>query len=289
MQLETIDTPVNAPFQEWRRNVHSQYGEDGIIEELMKRAGLSHGYFIEFGAWDGRHLSNCALLAERDWPGCFIEGDAQRHTDLLANYADRPNISAVHALVGTSGENALGAILHRVGAPDTPAVLSIDIDGNDYHVWAALEGFRPSLCVVEFNPTIPSNVIYVQEEAQDVHRGCSLTALWRLAHSKGYALVAATDLNGFFMPMSLCADKRIPTYHPQEIKDRRYEAYLFHGYDGTMLVGGRRELLWHGVPYAPLDLQLLPQSLRSFQVNCNDEFYRELGSFREKLTIEPRP
>jgi hypothetical protein len=30
----------------------------------------------------------------------------------------------------------------------------IYIDGNDYHVWAAINSLRPKLVVIEFNPTI---------------------------------------------------------------------------------------------------------------------------------------
>ena len=50
----------------------------------------------------------------------------------------------------------------RAAAPE-PAILSIDIDGMDYHVWASLTDYQPLLCIVEFNPTIPARVTYVQE------------------------------------------------------------------------------------------------------------------------------
>jgi len=41
-----------------RENLYSQHGEDGILRELLAALELSLGYFVEFGAWDGKHWSN---------------------------------------------------------------------------------------------------------------------------------------------------------------------------------------------------------------------------------------
>ena len=38
MILRTIVHRPDLPFQRWRRDVHSQCGEDGIIEQIMVRA-----------------------------------------------------------------------------------------------------------------------------------------------------------------------------------------------------------------------------------------------------------
>ena len=34
-------------------------------------------------------------------------------------------------------------------------LLSIDIDGNDYHIFESLKKLRPRLIICEYNPTIP--------------------------------------------------------------------------------------------------------------------------------------
>jgi hypothetical protein len=269
------------PFHAWRRNVHSQIGEDGIIEKLLERAQITSRYFVEFGAWDGRHLSNCAKLADEGWGGCFIEGDAARFVDLRNNYASRNHIVPVNSFVHSSGEDRLDAILDRVGAPKDIGVLSIDIDGCDYHVWRSVETHVPALCVIEFNPSIPAHVIYVQDDDPTTHRGCSLAALVKLGEAKGYGLVAATEWNAFFMRRMLCEAHGIPTYTPAEIKDRTYEAAIFHGYDGTMLVAGHRQLLWHGISYGVDELQVLPPQLRCFLANATGSVDAELASFRK--------
>jgi hypothetical protein len=281
MLLELDTTMPVMPFNAWRRNIHSQSGEDGIIEQLLLTAKVNSRYFVEFGAWDGRHLSNCAKLADEGWSGCFIEGDATRFADLKKNYDSRSDIFPVNSFVHATGESKLDVILDRAGAPGEIGVLSIDIDGCDYHVWRSVETHLPALCVIEFNPTIPAHVIYVQDDDSSVHRGCSLAALTRLSDEKGYALVAATEWNAFFIRRTLCNIHDIRTYAPSDIKDRTYEAAIFHGYDGTMLVAGHRQLLWHGIDYGPQELQILPDQLRTFVPGATESVGAELVRFRK--------
>jgi hypothetical protein len=288
MLLELDTTMPVMPFHAWRRNVHSQAGEDGIIEQLLLTAEVKSRYFVEFGAWDGRHLSNCAKLADEGWAGCFIEGDAGRFGDLKRSYASRDDIFPVNSFVYATGTSKLDAILDRVGAPKDIGVLSIDIDGCDYHVWQSVETHLPSLCVIEFNPTIPAHVIYAQDDDHSVHRGCSLAAVTRLSEEKGYALVAATELNAFFMRRTLCDSHNIPSYAPSDVKDRTYEAAIFHGYDGTMLVAGHRQLLWHGIEYGSSELQVLPHRLQQFVPNASHRVNAELSKFREARAKETK-
>jgi hypothetical protein len=281
MILEIANIEADLPFQSHRKNVFSQCGEDGIIAYLLELAKLPRGYFVEFGAWDGKHLSNCANLATEDWAGCFIEGDEARSQQLCETYASNPRIETLNAFVGIEGENALSSILKRVDAPQELTVLSMDIDGLEYHVWAALVDYRAALCIIEFNPSIPASVAYVQEPDAGLNRGASLRALWRLGQQKGYSLVAATDWNAFFMLSDICGQHRIPTYTPEQVKDTRYETALFQGYDGTLLTAGNRELIWHGVPFGAEELQILPADLRRFPVGQPSQYAEALVRFRQ--------
>jgi len=45
-------------YGRFRRNVHSQNGEDGILEKLFEVLKITDGYVAEVGAWDGIELSN---------------------------------------------------------------------------------------------------------------------------------------------------------------------------------------------------------------------------------------
>ncbi len=51
------------------QNVYSQHGQDGILEEIFNPVEISSGYFVEFGAWDRKYLSNNRLLYKKEWSG----------------------------------------------------------------------------------------------------------------------------------------------------------------------------------------------------------------------------
>ena len=286
MILEIANIETDLPFHSHRQNVFSQCGEDEVIAYLLELAKLPRGYFVEFGAWDGKHLSNCAKLATEGWAGCFIEGDELRSQQLRETYASNPSIETLNAFVGIEGENALSSILKRIHAPTELTVLSMDIDGLEYHVWNSLTDYRAAICIIEFNPSIPASVAYVQEPDANLQRGASLRALWRLGQRKGYSLVAATDWNGFFMLSEICEQHRIPTYTPEQVKDTRYETALFQGYDGTLLTAGNRELIWHGVPFGAEELQILPTDLRRFPVGQSSTYADLLVRFRQSRSGE---
>jgi hypothetical protein len=62
----------------FKKNIYSQFGEDGILEEIINRLpkeSLSHTA-VEFGAWDGIHLSNIRnLILNQEFNGIFIEAN----------------------------------------------------------------------------------------------------------------------------------------------------------------------------------------------------------------------
>ena len=64
---------------------HSQNNEDEFILDIYNKKKIESGFFFEFGAWDGIHLSNCRLLFENGWSGCFVEIDERRFIDLKNN------------------------------------------------------------------------------------------------------------------------------------------------------------------------------------------------------------
>ncbi|WP_439493736.1 hypothetical protein [Bosea sp. (in: a-proteobacteria)] len=280
--LEREDLRPRPIFLDWARDVHSQCGEDGILEHLLSILDIPDRYFVEFGAWDGRHLSNCAALADRGYSGCFIEGDPSRHADLVRGYAARQDIACVNAYVRSHGPESLDAILDGAGAPSEIAVLSIDIDGTDYHVWAGFRSRTPAIVVVEYNPTIPPEVLFAQADDASIHHGCSLAALHALGRDKGYVLAAATELNGIFVRSDLCEKVQLTSYLPYEVKPLTYQTALFHGFDGHMIVAGHRTLLWHGVHFDAEDLQILPAELRRFPIGQSADYFAKLTPFIER-------
>jgi FkbM family methyltransferase len=56
----------------------SQFGEDLVIEELLNQLGISHGFYVDVGAFDPVIGSNTLLLFKRGWSGINIDVDEQK-------------------------------------------------------------------------------------------------------------------------------------------------------------------------------------------------------------------
>lgn len=76
--------------------------------------------------------------------------------------------------------------------------MSIDIDGNDYWVWEALEVVKPVVVVIEThiefgmnNIVVPYDANYVYPGKHADYFGASPVAMVQLAHRKGYRLVGS--------------------------------------------------------------------------------------------------
>lgn len=213
-------------------NIVSQNGEDGILAEIFRRIGPRSRLCVEFGAWDGKHLSNTwALWHESGWSAVLIEGDRERFLQLEQSITSFPSVKAVHAFVMASGPNTLDNLLSREGvSPDGVDLLSIDIDGDDYHVWSSLAMYAPRVVVVEYNPTIPPELDLVQRQGE--YFGASAAALTRLAREKGYGLAACTATNCIYVHRDDFSALGIPELDLAGIFDRSQLCYVINAYDG---------------------------------------------------------
>jgi hypothetical protein len=182
----------------YRDDKYSQSGEDGIIEEICCRLGIKEGWFVEFGAWDGKHLSNTYyLLANRGWQGVLIECDPEKYKALLHTKEAYPErLYTLCAMVGFEGESRLDSLLAKTPVPQTFELLSIDIDSYDWQVWNALERYSPRIVIIESNSAIPPGISQIHNPPACY--GASFTALVDLGRSKGYQLVCHTG-NCFFV------------------------------------------------------------------------------------------
>lgn len=178
-------------------NTYSQFGEDGIIQKIFEVIGTTNKICIEFGAWDGFHLSNTAnLWVNQGWKSILIELDHKRFIELQKNVAAY-NCIAINARVGIN-ENSLESILKRHEITEESIdLLSIDIDGDDYYVFESLTILKPRVIICEYNPTFPLELDVYPELGN--YMGCSLASLIRMGTSKGYRLVATTPANAFFV------------------------------------------------------------------------------------------
>ena len=180
---------------EYRKNVYSQNGEDGVLEEIFKRINVSSSndekWCVEFGAWDGKHLSNTFHLVEQGWNAVYIEGDKEKYQDLLETVKQYPKIKPINAMVGfeESDSNNLTNLLSGTKIPEDFDLLSIDIDSFDLAVWQCFVG-KPKVVIIEINSSIEPGILQWHDGI--FCQGNSFSSTIKVAEDKGYMLVCHT-------------------------------------------------------------------------------------------------
>ncbi len=255
---EMLQCPVAAQVEPTRMNAQSRYlldyldddtsqtGENGVIRHIFEIMGTKNTWCVEFGAWDGRRYSNTyELVAQGGWHGVLIEGKQSRFDALVENYKGNERAHLFNQMIGfDSQSDSIDFVLGQTGIPGDFDLMIVDIDGNDWHVWKSMQAYKPRLVVIELNPTIPNDVLYIQERNAEQQRGCSLRALIALGRLKGYELVCATSLNAFFVVAE--------EYEKFDIADNSIDAMytpimdgrIFHGYDSSIHVVGMPMMMW---------------------------------------------
>jgi hypothetical protein len=184
--------------------VFSQNGEDGVLGEILRRTGVGGGGFVEFGTQDGTEGNTVFLAHVLGWSGVYLEPDAAAFAALQRRYAGNPRVRTVQAAVEPDTVEALFA---GAGVPEEPDVVSIDVDGNDYWIWRALQHFRPRVVVIEYNGSLDVASRRVMPYTPGFRwdhtsgYGASLGALEDLGAEKGYRLVhtESAGVNAFFV------------------------------------------------------------------------------------------
>ena len=248
----------------YAKDVTSQHGEDGMIEHIFEVIGEESKWCVELGALNGKHDSNVwRLLKEKGWSGVLIEADPTYYEKLVAEYSDVPSATCIKAFVSFEGETSLDALFATTKMPTTFDLLSLDIDGNEYHLWDSLVKYTPRVVVIEFNPSIPNDVSFIQPRDMSVFQGASARAFVELAKERGYELVGSNVTNAFFVRKEL-----FPLFDMEENSlasvrtDHRYETMLYQLYDGTLKTSGNQDLIWHKRPIDEERLQVLPRYKR---------------------------
>ena len=231
-----------------------------------------------------------------DWSGVLIEANAQRYQELKKLHDPLNNI-CICAEVSSAAKssNLLVSILQR-DAPHIPNdfdLLSIDIDGMDYWLLANILGvsvsstdgivnndhdttyrksqrtsnYRPKVICIEFNPTMPIDLIYIQPCDDNIRHGSSLSALVELANAANYTLIETTLFNAFFVTNELYEQylmKEIPDTSIETLHEVTMGSELYQLYDGTLCLWGCKKLLWHRVPINEEKIQMLAPENRLF-------------------------
>jgi len=273
---------------QYSRDVYSQGGEDGIIEKVLEILPDRDRWCVEFGAWDGTYLTNTRNLIEtQDYRAVLIEADPRRFESLERNYSDREDVITLNEYVGISHHNSLDYLLSRTPIPAAFDLLSIDVDGNDYHVWKSVTSYRPKVVVIEYNPTIPTHIGFVQPADPTVNQGSSLSSIVDLGNAKGYELVSVTRLNAIFVRREYYSLFHIASNAPEVLRtDLGAITYIFSGYDGRVFLRGNMLLPWHAIRLRESKFQQVPYLLREFPGNYT--FLHKWALWMYRLVVDPR-
>jgi len=239
------------------------------IARLLEKFPERNRWCVEFGAGADSHGSTThRLIAGEGYSAVLIEGVKGKYQYLCKLYKDNPKVLVLDKYVSfRAGDNdCLDRLLAPTPVPADLDFLSIDIDGNDYHVWNAITQYRPKLLMIEFNPTIPPEIKHVQPADPGINFGNSLAALVDLGKSKDYELVCVIGVNALFV--------RRTDYHLFGIQDNSVQAlwtrrdcvtYIFSGYDGSIVLGGCKKLPWlFDIQLQEARMQVIPRFLQEY-------------------------
>jgi hypothetical protein len=196
--------------------VFSQWGEDGIIAHLVARVPIENRVFVEFGVEDYREANTRFLMMSENWTGLVMDGSQKSIASIQKGELYwRYGLTARAAFITRENINQL---IREAEIGGDIGLLSVDIDGNDYWVWQAIEVVQPRIVVVEYNSlfgsdravTVPYDKDFVRSKKHHsyLYYGASLAALARLGREKGYALVAGNSAgnNAFFVRKDVLGD-----------------------------------------------------------------------------------
>lgn len=213
-QLTRIQSLADVEF-----SISSQWGEDGIIEWIVNKMNNIPKIFVEFGVENYTESNTRFLLQNRNWKGLVIDGCAKNILEITQSPIYwKHNLTAVCSFITRENINSL---LSSNGFSGEIGILSIDIDGNDYWVWKAIDVVSPQILIIEYNAvfgdlipvTIPYDKDFVRtkQHFSNLYYGASIAAIKHLAAVKGYELIGSNSAgnNAFFLRSDVASALRL--------------------------------------------------------------------------------
>ena len=150
-RIERRQLAAHSPgkFLEYEFQVYSQWGEDGLIQHILSRVDVPNKIFVEFGVEDYTESNTRFLLVNDNWSGLVIDGSAKNISYIKNDPIYwRYNLKAKCAFVDSGNINE---IIRQNGISGDIGLLSIDVDGNDYYIFEAIESISPRVIICEYN------------------------------------------------------------------------------------------------------------------------------------------
>jgi hypothetical protein len=223
-----------------RNKFYSKQGEDGLLSFVLSKIPDKTGWCVEFGAWDGRSESNTYyFISHLGYHGVMIEADPLKY-NLLSENLKKYDTICINAFVRPEGVNKLDNILSSTPIPKQFDLLSIDVDGDDYHIWQSLENYQPKVVIIEINIRDKPGVKRINKSGSPIYSdnsatkiasmfgttgyiGTSISSMTELAISKRYSLLANVHCNAIFV-----RHEYLNLFHDREVTPSEVFTYEGH-------------------------------------------------------------
>jgi hypothetical protein len=174
---------------DFEKHIYSQFNEDGITNKIFEVIGTTNKVYLDFGATETMNNSEF-LHKHQGWTGTLWNGKSftNGYTPIHKEYITSENVVS---------------LCKKYDVPEELDLLSIDIDGNDWHVWREIsKAIKPRVVLIEYNSAFPPGddrvMPYNPEWAWDGYNyyGATITAMYNLGRHLGYSLVSAEGYGG---------------------------------------------------------------------------------------------
>lgn len=244
-----IDTlKSNARYQndkcliKYGHKIYSQNEEDGMILEIFNRIGTTNKTFVEFGVGDGLENNTLALLLN-NWNGLWIEGSSRAVNNIKDNFKSVINNQRLKIVEAFITKDNINEIISDNISDKEIDLLSVDIDGNDVHIYNEISVINPRVVIMEYNAKFPPPIMFCVDYNPtnmwqgDDYMGASLKFIEMNLNNKGYKLVGCdlAGVNAFFVRDDLVGDKFLAPYTAEKhyLPAKYYLAGGFIGHQGT--------------------------------------------------------
>jgi len=274
-------------LNKYARNIKSQNGEDGILEHIFNAIGEESKRCVEFGAWDGKHLSNTwNLIVNEGWEGIYIESDRKKYKALFEKWRGNKKVVTINSKVESGGSNLLDNILKDANIPKQIDLLSIDVDGNEWHTWNSIKEYMARVVIIEHNPTIPPHIELIGYEG-NTNIGASVLALYNLGKRKGYELICCTATNSIFVLKELFNLLNIRDNSPEKLMQREHFTYVISTYD-EQLIFSKKTTYYHCGPFLLKELKRFVRTKvikrKKLAVHSDEDLYEMVPLYYKKIT-----
>ena len=251
---EVSRLPVTTQLRKAGFGAFSQFDEDGIIQFLISHLEIKNQTFIEFGVENYEESNTRFLLINDNWQGMVMDGSEESVAYIKSDRVSRRyDLQAKCSFITRENINDL---LRQSGFDEYLGLLSIDIDGNDYWVWEAIDSVRPRIVISEYNSvfgrepvSIPYQADFYRTKAHhsNLYYGCSLSALTHLAKRKGYVLAGSNQRgnNAFFVRKDIAGSLPERSADDEYVSSHFRESRHADGKNSYLREAARRKAISH--------------------------------------------